>query len=268
MARSRLSRADSTMDMDELVLARYIEAVRAEGQDTSWGYHSRASAAHRYVAMTVPKVACTTIKMALQTWEGCAPEPGRWADVHASRAGPALLAYPAAQIVEMLRSPDYLRFSFVRNPYSRLVSAWKSKLAWDDPQYDRLRASIRGACGYPFADGQRAGPVAFRDAVECLLDDPAAFDDHWSRQIDLLAADVIDYHVVGRFERFGQDFHAILRRLQAPAEVIDVASQVYNPTRPIALAALYDAPLAGRVYGHYIADFEAFGYHQNSWRFG
>jgi len=50
--------------------------------------------------------------------------------------------------------------------------------------------------------------------------------------------------------------------------VIDVASQVYNPTRPIALAALYDAPLAGRVYGHYIADFEAFGYHQNSWRFG
>jgi len=46
------------MDMDELVLARYIEAVRAEGQDTSWGYHSRASAAHRYVAMTVPKVAC------------------------------------------------------------------------------------------------------------------------------------------------------------------------------------------------------------------
>jgi len=256
------------MDMDELVLARYIEAVRAEDQDTSWGYHSRASVAHRYVAMTVPKVACTTIKMALQTWEGCAPEPGRWADVHASRAGPALLAYPAAQIVEMLRSPDYLRFSFVRNPYSRLVSAWKSKLAWDDPQYDRLRASIRGACGYPFADGQRAGPVAFRDAVECLLDDPAAFDDHWSRQIDLLAADVIDYHVVGRFERFGQDFHAILRRLQAPAEVIDVASQVYNPPRPMALAALYDAPLAGRVYGHYIADFEAFGYHQNSWRFG
>ena len=254
------------MDMDELVLARYIEAVRAEGRHTSWDYHSRASLAHRYVAMTVPKVACTTIKMALQTWEGCGPEPDRWGDVHAGGAGPTLLAYPTAQIVEMLRSPAYLRFSFVRNPYGRLVSAWKSKLARDDPQYDQLRASIREACDYPFADGQRAGPIAFRDAVECLLDNPVAFDDHWSRQVDLLVADVIDYHIVGRFERFGQDFPAILRRLRAPAAVIDVASQVYNPTRPMALAAVYDPALARRVYGHYLADFETFGYHQDSWR--
>ena len=234
------------MDMDELVLARYIEAVRAEGRHTSWDYHSRASLAHRYVAMTVPKVA--------------------WGDVHAGGAGPTLLAYPTAQIVEMLRSPAYLRFSFVRNPYGRLVSAWKSKLARDDPQYDQLRASIREACDYPFADGQRAGPIAFRDAVQCLLDNPAAFDDHWNRQVDLLVADVIDYHIVGRFERFGQDFPAILRRLRAPAEVIDVASQVYNPTRPMALAAVYDPALARRVYGHYLADFETFGYRQDSWR--
>jgi hypothetical protein len=254
------------VDTDELVLARYVEAVRAEGSHASWGYHSRASAAHQYVAMTVPKVACTTIKMALQTWEGCGPEPDRWSDVHADWAGPTLLEYPTAQIVEMLRSPDYLRFSFVRNPYSRLVSAWKSKLAWDDPQYDYLRASIREACDYPVVDGQRAGPIAFRDAVECLLGKPAAFDDHWSRQVDLLVADVIPYHIVGRFESFGQDFHAILRRLHAPAEVIDIASQVFNPTRPMALGAVFDPPLAGRVYSHYIADFETFGYHGDSWR--
>jgi hypothetical protein len=254
------------MDMDELVLARHIEAVRAAGGHASWGYHSRASAAHRYVAMTVPKVACTTIKMALQTWEGSGPGPDQWGDVHADWAGPTLLAYPTAQIVQMLRSPDYLRFCFVRNPYSRLVSAWQSKLARDDPQYDRLRASIRKACGYPFAGGRQAKPIAFRDAVECLLNDPAAFDDHWSRQVDLLVADVINYRIVGRFERFGQDFHAILRRLHAPAGVIDIASRVFNPTLPMALAAVYDPPLAGRVYTHYIADFETFGYHRNSWR--
>src|SRR5215831_18228519 len=168
------------------VLAARVEAAGAGGGHASWCYHSRASVAHRYVAMTVPKVACTTIKMTLQTWEGCGPPPERWGDVHASWAGPTLLAYPTAQIVEMLRSPDYLRFSFVRNPYSRLVSAWKSKLAWDDPQYGQLRASIREARGYRLADGQRAGPIAFRDAVECLLDNQAAFDDHWSRQVDLL----------------------------------------------------------------------------------
>ena len=83
-----------------------------------------------------------------------------------------------AQIVEILRSPDYLRFSFVRNPYGRLVSAWKSKLAWDDPQYRQLRASIREVCDYPVVGGQRAGPISFRDAVQCLLADPGVFDDH------------------------------------------------------------------------------------------
>jgi Sulfotransferase family len=141
-----------------------------------------------------------------------------------------------------------------------------SKLAWDDPQYDYLRASIREACGYHVADGPRAGPVAFPDAVECLLANPAAFDDHWSRQVDVLVADVIDYHTIGRFERFGQDFHAILRRLHAPAEVTGIASQVFNPTRPMALAEVFDPPLARRVYDHYIADFDTFGYHHNSWR--
>ncbi len=126
------------MNMDELVLTRYIEAVRAGGGHASWDCHSWASAVHRYVAMTVPKVACTTIKMALQTWEGCGPEPDRWGDVYAGCAGPTLLAYLTAQIVQMLRSPDYPRFSFVRNPYSRLVSAWQSKLARDDTQYGQL----------------------------------------------------------------------------------------------------------------------------------
>jgi hypothetical protein len=46
------------MDMDELVLARHIEAVRANGRHTNWGYYSRAAIAHRYVAMTIPKLAC------------------------------------------------------------------------------------------------------------------------------------------------------------------------------------------------------------------
>jgi hypothetical protein len=246
-------------------LAARVEAARAEGH-SSFGYHSRASLAHRYVAMTVPKVACSTIKMALQAWEGCGPPPHRWADVHADWAGPTLLAYPTAQIVQMLRSPDYLRFCFVRNPYSRLVSAWKSKLASDDPQYVQLRASIRKACHYPVVDGQPAGPISLRDAVQYLLDDPGVFDDHWRLQVDLLVGDVIDYHIVGRFENFGQQFRAILRQLGAPSKVTGVSRQVFNPTSPMRLAAVYDSQLARRVYARYAADFETFGYHKDSWR--
>jgi hypothetical protein len=62
------------------VSAAQVEAVPAEDGHASWDYHSRASLAHRYVAMTVPKVACTTIKMTLQTWEGCWGGSARGAD--------------------------------------------------------------------------------------------------------------------------------------------------------------------------------------------
>jgi hypothetical protein len=66
---------------------------------------------------------------------------------------------------------------------------------------------------------------------------------HWSLQVDLLVADVIDYQVVGQFERFGQQFHAILRRLHAPPEVTGIARRVFNPTEPMPLAAVYDPQL-------------------------
>lgn len=62
-------------DMDELVLARCIEAVRAGGRHASWDYHSRASAVHRYVAMTVPKVAHTTIKWRYRPGKDVDPSP-------------------------------------------------------------------------------------------------------------------------------------------------------------------------------------------------
>jgi len=253
--------------VDDRELAEYVDAVRAGGWNASWGYHSRASVLHRYVAMAVPKVACSTLKLALQTYEGCAPEGDRWWEVHAGDAGPTLLAYPTEQVVEMLRSPDYLRFCFVRNPYSRLFSAWKSKLASDDDQYAPLRAAIRDAFDYPEVGDQRVGRVAFRDAVDCVLANRAAFDDHWTPQVDVLVLDVIRYDVVGRFERFVEEFSAILTRLHAPPPVVKLASRVLNPTQPMSLAAVYDRELARRVHDHYVGDFDTFGYDADSWRF-
>ena len=236
--------------------ASQIAAIRGGPWHASWGYHSRASRAHRYVAMTMPKAACTTMKIALQTFEGTAPAPDDYWRVHDGDAGPTLLDYTDDEVVEMLQSPEYLRFCFVRNPYSRLVSAWKSKLATDDPQYERTRTTIRSACG----------DVGFRNAVEFMLANPSEFDDHWNRQVEVGLVDVIDYDIVGRFENFVDEFGAILRRLDAPAEVLALGAQKFNPTPSAPLAEFYDAPLAERVYEHYLIDFETFGYAKDSWR--
>jgi hypothetical protein len=52
----------------------------------------------------------------------------------------------------------------------------------------------------------------------------------------------------------------------APPEVAGIARRVFNPTQPMPRAAVYDPQLARRVYDLYVADFETFGYHKDSWR--
>lgn len=255
--------------MDRTELTEIIEDARRHDSSGKWGYGSRVSVRHRYVYLSVPKAACSTIKVALHRFEGLDAAPERWGEVHDGSFGLSLLDQSTDIVVEALTSPEYLRFGFVRNPYDRLLSAWKSKLAWGNDQYEPARSAVREAFDYPIVDGHRVGTVSFRDAVEVVLDPDTApvFDAHWDRQVDLLMPEVIELDVVGRFENFATEFTAILDRLDAPPTVVAMATTVTNATTPIPLAAAYDSSLARRVHEHYLADFETYGYDEHSWRF-
>ena len=191
-------------------------------------------------------------------------------EVHSASFGRSLLDQPTDTVVDMLTSPEYFRFGFVRNPYSRLVSAWMSKLAWENDGYEDVREAVREAFDYPTVDGRRVGTVSFRDSVELLLDPSTAslFDPHWHRQVDVLMVDVTELDFVGRFENFATDFSTVLERLGAPPHVSELATTVTDATTPIPLSAAYDSDLASRVHDHYLADFERYGYNEHSWRLG
>jgi hypothetical protein len=232
-------------------------------RDDTRTYHSRASTKHRYLTVAVPKVGCTTMKRALHAFEGLAPADPWWA-VHDAGESLRLSAYSNADVETMLTSPDYLRFAFVRNPYERLLSAWKSKvLRPADTQYASLRAEMRVAYGYP-ADGEDSPVVAFGDFARFVIA-TAHPDGHWARQTEVLACDEIAYDVLGRFETFDDDFRDILERLDAPPEVVALAHEVTNPTEYLPPAAAYDTELAALVYDYYRDDFERFGYERDSW---
>ena len=249
--------------------ARIEEARHREGFDVSWGYHSRVSVEHRYVCMTVPKVACTTVKLTLHEFEGL-PRAEDWGMVHDQDA-PRLSSFSVDQAAEMLSSPDWLRFAFVRDPYDRMFSAWKQKIGnTGDTQYAGLRDQIRTANGYPSHADRPAPFVAFRDFVRFIVesDDPGVIlDAHWDLQTRILLNDLIAYDAIGRFETFARDFTAVLRRLDAPEHVMSMAGQVTNPTTRVPLSAAYDRELAELVYGRYEPDFAAFGYDRDGWMF-
>ena len=239
-----------------------VKRIRAVESDVSWGYHSRASVKHKYVTVTVPKVACSTIKRTLHVLEGLGPAE-RLALEHEGGEAMRLSRFSAKEAAAVLSDPTWLRFTFVRNPYDRLLSAWKSKiLASYDTYYAPARQHMRDALGYP---GEAV--VAFGDFVRFITsdDDPISRDGHWERQTVVGLHDLIPYDVIGRFENFGTDFRAVLERIGAPADVLAVASEVTNPTEPLPPAAAYDSQLAALVFAYYREDFERFGYDRDSW---
>jgi hypothetical protein len=235
--------------------------------------HTWASPAHKYLYVAVGKAACTKIKLSLHQLEGYPPlENGSF--VHdRDRPGcafvPRLTDFTNAETIEILTSPEWFRFCFVRNPYYRLFSAYKSKmLNYLDPQYQPVRDEIRTQWDYPIRDGRPAGMVAFRDFVRYVEDrsDPDR-DFHWRSQTAIVMPDMIKYDLIGRMESFVQDFEQVLRRLNASAELIAAIPEPVNPTTKLYHAAAYDRELASRVYDMYRNDFENFGYDRDSWLF-
>jgi hypothetical protein len=249
-------------------LSRLADALVAEDINYSFRYHSWVSRQHRYICMTVPKVACTTVKMALHHLEGHTRN-GDLEDIHNGKKGSRLKEFSIPEIVEMLVAPDWCRFCFVRNPYYRLLSAYKSKIGntWNR-EFVFLQDKIRDHFGYPSRNGRR-GMVTFHDFVLYLSEKPkpAWRDGHYNSQSNILSQNLISYDFIGRFTNFEDDFKEVLSRFDADTETIEVAREVRNTTAETHASWAFDGELADLAYELYREDFEAFEYEKDSWMF-
>ena len=256
-------------------MASLIEAAREYDVHQSFSYHGWVVPEYKCLCMTIPKVACTTVKVTLYHLAGN-PAPAEPNDVHGLDIGLFLAEYSTEEIIEMLTSPEWVRFCFVRNPYHRLLSAYKSKIGNpSDGQYLWLRDAIRGKFNYPDGDGRRAVTATFAGFVRFLSDcnarvryefnPDAIYDGHFNAQSRILKQDLINYDFIGRFENFADDFKTVLTRIGAPEETIALASEKRNATAHVPLNAVYSHELADLTYDLYRDDFESFIYGRDSW---
>ena len=252
--------------MTDRELAAAIEAAARSGRlniENTW-----VSGRRGYFYMAVNKAASSKIKMVLHQIEGHAL-PADPFDVHA-RDPPGgsfvdkLSAFSADQQAEILRGPGWRRFAFVRNPYARIYSAYKSKIADLTSPYVGVRETIWRVAGR--RQPPKAAPPfdAFVRYVAQLPD--VERDGHWRSQTGVLCLDLVDYGFLGRFERLEHDLATVLRSLGAPDELHERLDVVVGASARLPAAAAYDDALAQRVYETYEADFETFGYARGSWR--
>jgi hypothetical protein len=190
-----------------------------------------------------PKVACSSIKLALQRAELQEPDylP---TSVHDHSASP-LRTWPDVRGAGDLAG--YFTFSFVRHPFSRLRSAYLNKIVTGQKQ-GRPREMAGFARDYC---------PSFEEFVLAICDqDPMHHNPHWRGQALGLSMGLIRYDFIGRLEEFTSGWRQLATRFDLP----DPAPRAGRSTRPDQAGLEFNSAMKSAVMGCYHDDFHEFGY--------
>ncbi|KAJ0036596.1 hypothetical protein NQD34_005273 [Periophthalmus magnuspinnatus] len=175
---------------------------------------------HSLIYCYVPKVACTNWKRVLMVLssDGLYTDP---LSIPASEAHvPANLRrmsdLSVSEINQRLRS--YLKFLFVREPFERLVSAYRNKFtrSYNTAFHKRYGTKIihRHRPNPQPEALEKGNDVSFLEFVQYLVDPRTQredFNEHWERVHSLCHPCLIHYDVVGKYETLEPDAQAVLK---------------------------------------------------------
>ncbi|MDH4393603.1 MAG: sulfotransferase family protein [Aquabacterium sp.] len=239
------------------------------------GYGSFVGDAKNYVYLETPKAACSTMKQLLMSLEGRPLSRGDGLTVdrvmHLNQHDRKIHKFKSLTdlgmdgALNMLTSPDVVRFCVVRNPYARLVSAWSDKIHAGSHLYTKFWGPINA---HNRIDNPHHVPI-FREFVQWLdaQDRPETWDGHWRSMTALLFPDTIGYTHVLRTETLAADLQTLLARIQPGAVAQDLlARHTSNEGLPRDWQADYDEEIAAIVGRLYADDFKTFGYDLDSWK--
>ncbi len=167
----------------------YARLARQSIYSSQYRYNITISEQKKFIWFRVAKVATRTILAHFKR-----------ENVQFTAEHPMQIRYPVNQY------QSYFKFAFVRNPWDRLVSAWKNKVV----DSNLLQ----------FDETTRTKMLDFSNFVEFMsMIDVSTCNPHFRAQSALIDLNNIDY--LGRFESFDADFSEICLLLDVPAERID-----------------------------------------------
>lgn len=203
---------------------------------------------HGYVYVRIPKAANSTISktLALYTW----PERAHWfASRDAIWAKRRFGRFGWRTTPETLLA-DYFTFSFFRNPYSRLLSAFLQKMPKLKYQGMARAAQVK-----------QVDEEGFRSFVAWLESGGLDANIHWAPQTSICPLPVASLDFVGHVENLDEDLAALVGRL-FPGQCYDQPATRQRDRQHAVhkLQTYYDEALAQRVCALYRRDFEELGY--------
>ncbi|XP_042267304.1 carbohydrate sulfotransferase 8-like isoform X1 [Thunnus maccoyii] len=226
----------------------------------------------RLLYCEVPKAGCSNWKRVLMVLGGSAvstrdiPHDVAHYANHLQR----LESYDRAGIAERLRS--YNKVLFVREPFERLVSAFRDKFespnSYYHPVFGRPIISRYRANASRTALRTGAG-VTFREFVQYLLDvrRPVGMDIHWEPVSQLCNPCLLRYNFIGKFERLEEEANFLLQSIGAPRNLTFPDFKDRNPLAERTSSSItqkYFAQLNSterqKAYDFYYMDYLMFNY--------
>ncbi|KAM9467903.1 carbohydrate sulfotransferase 11 isoform 1-T1 [Clarias gariepinus] len=221
----------------------------------------------------VPKVACTNWKRVMMVMSG----HGKYTDpmeilpneAHVPSNLKTLNQYNIADINHRLK--NYLKFLFVREPFERLVSAYRNKftLRYNKSFHKRYGTRIiRRYRKNATAEAIHSGSdVKFTEFAEYLVDPAtkreAPLNEHWQTVNTLCHPCHIHYDVVGKYETLEEDADYVLKLAGVPNS-LHFPSYAKSTRTTDQMAAMFfkniSAQQQRQLYQLYKMDFLMFNY--------
>ncbi|XP_029931605.1 carbohydrate sulfotransferase 12-like [Myripristis murdjan] len=231
---------------------------------------------HGIIYCYIPKVACTNWKrvmFVLNQNESHQDLMNISRDiVHGPNTFKLLNSFPLPEMKARLK--HYTKFLFVRDPFVRLISAYRDKFQRNDKHFylnyarDMLRKYSNQSNPPKSADKAFASDVrpSFNNFIQYLLDPQTEkqepFEPHWRQMHRLCHTCLIEYDFVGHQESLQEDAEHLLRILKLQDDIkfppsydnMTSASWVSDWFRAVPLEA------RRKLYKLYEMDFKLFGY--------
>ncbi|KAA8499836.1 Carbohydrate sulfotransferase 14 [Porphyridium purpureum] len=164
---------------------------------------------------------------------------------------------------------DNLKFIFVRNPYTRVLSAYLSRILYMPRNNAAFKEAMASAFPHVVLADLKEKPsfAQFVGALELQARSPARMHEVWAPVWYLCSTNILTYDYIGKLESLTLDVIPVLRhigmqtRFDFPSNddisygTIDTAEQVNE---------FYTQELKDRVFAIFKTDFETLGYERNS----
>jgi dermatan 4-sulfotransferase 1 len=220
----------------------------------NFDYSVHISLKNKYIYVQTPKVACSTIKLSLISFE-----LGRRLEIdyenpksiHQREFSPLLTPKQVGSFSRLLQSP-FLKFCFVRNPFTRVLSAYLDKIVQNKPQ----KKPVAELAGRDLQD-----PITFEEFLSCIARQSITdMDNHWRPQYFQTFQGRIRYDYIGRFEALFGDLRTVAEII-SPDLVSFISERAPHRTNAQNLLRLYYSKKAqSLVRDIYRVDFEHFDY--------